>query len=117
MSVVRGTDGGLLSRTDFETRSLQGKQIQSTAQHALDLEKHQLKALLQWRPSFHLTAPHGWLNDPCAPGYDPSTRLYHLAFQWNPNGNDWGCISLGHSTSPDLLSWQISPQPCLRPST
>lgn len=66
---------------------------------------------------FHLRAPHGWLNDPCGPGYDPSTGLYHVAFQWNPNGNDWGNISWGHSTSSDLVSWQTSPTPTLTPST
>ncbi|KNG85815.1 glycosyl hydrolase family protein [Aspergillus nomiae NRRL 13137] len=67
------------------------------------------------RPSFHLTAPHGWLNDPCGLGYDPATGLYHLSFQWNPKGNDWGNISWGHSVSPDLISWKTSPEPCLTP--
>ncbi|KAI9934147.1 hypothetical protein ASPWEDRAFT_103635 [Aspergillus wentii DTO 134E9] len=71
---------------------------------------------LRWRPSFHLTAPHGWLNDPCGLGYDPATGLYHLAFQWNPIGNDWGNISWGHSVSSDLVLWKTSPHPCLTPS-
>lgn len=71
----------------------------------------------RWRPTFHLLAPHGWLNDPCGPGYDPSTGKYHLAFQWNPNGNDWGDIAWGHATSYDMVSWDISPSPCLTPST
>ncbi|KAJ5333327.1 hypothetical protein MYU51_014367 [Penicillium brevicompactum] len=69
----------------------------------------------QWRPSFHLTAP-GWLNDPCGLGYDPVTGLYHLCFQWNPHGNDWGNISWGHATSPDLVSWTPSQEPILAPS-
>lgn len=69
----------------------------------------------QWRPSFHLTAP-GWLNDPCGLGYDPATGLYHLCFQWNPHGNDWGNISWGHATSPDLVSWTPSQEPILAPS-
>src|ERR1700753_547094 len=38
---------------------------------------------LRWRPIYHLQAPSGWMNDPCAPGYDPRTGLYHLFFQWN----------------------------------
>ncbi|KAJ5822872.1 Glycoside hydrolase family 32 [Penicillium robsamsonii] len=70
----------------------------------------------QWRPSFHVTAPAGWLNDPCGLGYDPTTGLYHLCFQWNPHGNDWGNISWGHATSPDLVSWTTSTTPILTPS-
>lgn len=70
----------------------------------------------QRRPSFHLTAPDGWLNDPCGPGYDPSTGLYHLAFQWNPYGNDWGNTSWGHAMSTDLVSWKKSRDPILAPS-
>lgn len=69
------------------------------------------------RPSFHITAPNGWLNDPCGLGYDPSTGLYHLFFQWNPHGNDWGNMSWAHATSPDLVSWSISPKPAMTPST
>ena len=69
----------------------------------------------QWKPSFHLTAP-GWLNDPCGLGYDPATGLYHLSFQWNPHGNDWGNISWGHATSPDCVSWTPSQDPILTPT-
>jgi sucrose-6-phosphate hydrolase SacC (GH32 family) len=36
---------------------------------------------LPQRPSFHITAPWGWMNDPCAPGYDSTTGLYHLFYQ------------------------------------
>jgi beta-fructofuranosidase len=75
------------------------------------------KRLSQWRPSFHVTAPAGWLNDPCGLGYDPVTGLYHLCFQWNPHGNDWGNMSWGHATSPDLVSWTTSNDPILTPST
>ncbi|KAH8689611.1 glycosyl hydrolases family 32 superfamily [Talaromyces proteolyticus] len=71
----------------------------------------------KWRPTFHLNAPSGWLNDPCGLGYDPSTRLYHVAFQWNPRGNDWGNVSWGNSTSYDMVSWKTSPDPYLTPST
>lgn len=88
-----------------------------------DMKNHQdnpqrtKKPALPWRPTYHLTAPHGWLNDPCGLGYDPATGLYHLAFQWNPKGNDWGNVSWGHSVSRDLISWETSPLPCLTPST
>ncbi|RAL07748.1 glycoside hydrolase family 32 protein [Aspergillus homomorphus CBS 101889] len=70
----------------------------------------------QWRPSYHITAPHGWLNDPCGLLYDPSTGLYHLSYQWNPKGNDWGNISWAHCVSSDLLTWKQDTEPCLAPS-
>lgn len=69
------------------------------------------------KPSFHLTASKGWMNDPCGLGYDPATGLYHIFFQWNPHGNDWGNMSWGHATSTDLVSWKVSPTPALTPST
>lgn len=77
---------------------------------------HDIDTSRSTKPSFHLTAPHGWLNDPCGLGYDPATGLYHLFFQWNPYGNDWGNMSWGHATSTDLVSWDSSPDPALTPS-
>ncbi|OQD86259.1 hypothetical protein PENANT_c008G03723 [Penicillium antarcticum] len=70
----------------------------------------------QWRPSYHFIAPTGWMNDPCGIGYDPATGLYHLSFQWNPHGNDWGNMSWGHATSPDLISWTTYKDPILTPT-
>ncbi|KAL1892655.1 hypothetical protein Sste5346_006941 [Sporothrix stenoceras] len=69
------------------------------------------------RPRFHLKAPRGWLNDPCAPGYDPATGTYHLFYQWNPNRCDWGDIAWGHCTSRDGLRWthRHASEPTLRP--
>lgn len=69
----------------------------------------------RWRPSFHLMPQTGWMNDPCAPGYDPSTGLYYVSFQWNPNGPDWGDISWGTATSHDLITWDFQDQPVLIP--
>ncbi|KAL2838177.1 glycosyl hydrolase [Aspergillus pseudoustus] len=70
----------------------------------------------RWRPTFHLIAPHSWINDPCGPGYDPSTKTYHVAYQWNPKDNDWGDIAWGRATSSDLINWDIDSEPCLVPS-
>jgi beta-fructofuranosidase len=58
----------------------------------------------------------GWMNDPCAPGYDPSTGLYYVSFQWNPNGPDWGDIAWGTATSHDLISWKVDDQAVLSPN-
>jgi beta-fructofuranosidase len=70
----------------------------------------------QWRPQLHLTAPQGWINDPCGPGYDPVNKIYHLGFQWNPNDTEWGNISWGAALSHDMLTWNISEQPSMQPS-
>lgn len=71
----------------------------------------------RWRPFYHNIAPTGWMNDPCAPGYDPTTRQYHVGFQWNPNGAEWGDIVWGNSTSRDLVSWKVAPKPTVSRDT
>ncbi|KAJ5304266.1 uncharacterized protein N7443_003926 [Penicillium atrosanguineum] len=74
------------------------------------------KSFTRWRPSYHLMPHTGWMNDPCAPGYDPDTGLYYVSFQWNPNGPDWGDICWGTATSRDLIHWEIQDQPILQPN-
>ena len=59
------------------------------------------------RPSYHFIAPRGWMNDPCAPAYDPETKLFHLFYQWAPESYTWVNISWGHATSTDLIHWQF----------
>ena len=76
--------------------------------------------MLRWRPMYHLQAPMGWMNDPCAPAYDPATKTYHLCFQWNPKRNvygkiAWDNISWGHSTSKDLIHWTVSSATLIKP--
>lgn len=71
----------------------------------------------RWRPSFHLQPGSGWVNDPCAPGFDPVTGLYHVSFQWNPNSPDWGDIAWGSATSPDMVQWSLRSEPTLSPDT
>ncbi|KAJ8114401.1 hypothetical protein OPT61_g3712 [Boeremia exigua] len=68
------------------------------------------------KPLFHLTPPQGWINDPCAPGFDVATSTYHLSYQWNPYSVEWGNISWGHASSTDGLRWKnSSTQPTMIP--
>ncbi|SEB92751.1 levanbiose-producing levanase [Paramicrobacterium humi] len=59
------------------------------------------------RPKFHLTPRRNWMNDPNGLVYHDG--LWHAYFQFNPEGADWGNMSWGHATSPDLLRWTEHP--------
>ncbi|BEJ10791.1 hypothetical protein CspHIS471_0102130 [Cutaneotrichosporon sp. HIS471] len=76
-------------------------------------------AHLSQKPVYHFIAPRGWMNDPCAPGYDPRTGLYHLFYQWTPHSHRWDKIAWGHATSEDIHHWtHASPDtPALKPDT
>lgn len=81
-----------------------------------DQTHQQQAAFHRWRPQCHLLAACGWMNDPCAPGYDARTGLYHVNFQWNPKGNSWGNLSWGSAQSPDLVRWTASQTPSITPT-
>ncbi|KAI3995527.1 hypothetical protein MKX01_023272 [Papaver californicum] len=53
-----------------------------------------------YRTGYHFQPQKNWMNGPMY-----YNGIYHLFYQYNPEGAVWGNIAWGHSVSKDMINW------------
>ena len=56
------------------------------------------------KPVYHFAPVKNWMNDPNGTVYRDG--IYHLFYQYNPEGSSWGNICWAYATSADLVNWE-----------